>query len=62
MAGLSLIEMATHPFQTDDARLHPIKDKVLTGERLTEADLRLYVTIVRVPLCVDMLTRVMLLQ
>jgi len=37
--------MATHPFQTDDARLHPIKDKVLAGERLDEADaLVLYAT------------------
>src|SRR3981081_51141 len=37
--------MATHPFQTDDARLHPIKDKVLAGERLTEVDaLTLYAT------------------
>src|SRR3981189_1291909 len=45
MAGLSLIEMATHPFQTDDARLHPIKDKVLAGQRLTEDDaLTLYAT------------------
>ncbi len=29
---------AAHPFQTDDARLIPIKDKVLAGERLGEAD------------------------
>ena len=37
--------MATHPFQTDDARLRPIKDKVLAGERLSEADaLTLYAT------------------
>ena len=36
---------AAHPFQTDDARLHPIKDKVLAGERLNEADaLALYAT------------------
>src|SRR6202166_1332327 len=27
-----------HPFQTDDPRLVPIKDKVLAGERLNEAD------------------------
>src|SRR6201993_4376294 len=34
-----------HPFQTDDARLHPIKDKVLSGERLSERDaLTLYRT------------------
>src|SRR6266404_2549078 len=34
-----------HPFQTDDARLNPIKDKILAGERLTEADsLTLYAT------------------
>src|SRR5713226_442091 len=34
-----------HPFQTDDARLHPIKDKILAGERLNEADaLTLYAT------------------
>ena len=38
-------QMATHAFQTDDARLHPIKDKVLGGERLNEADaLTLYGT------------------
>ena len=36
---------STHPFQTDDPRLHPIKDKVLGGERLNEADaLALYGT------------------
>src|ERR1700723_1312686 len=29
---------SSHPFQTDDSRLHPIKDKVLAGERLNEAD------------------------
>ncbi|MGD0790981.1 MAG: hypothetical protein ABR920_04350 [Terriglobales bacterium] len=29
---------ASHPFQTDDPRLLPIKDKVLAGERLNEAD------------------------
>jgi aminodeoxyfutalosine synthase len=29
---------ASHPFQTDDPRLVPIKDKVLAGERLNEAD------------------------
>ena len=35
----------THPFQTDDPRLLPIKDKVLAGERLDEADaLALYGT------------------
>src|ERR1700689_1005620 len=35
----------THPFQTDDLRLLPIKDKVLAGERLNEADaLSLYGT------------------
>src|ERR1035441_5484165 len=28
----------THPFQTDDPRLVPIKDKVLAGERLNQAD------------------------
>src|ERR1700746_1899152 len=34
-----------HPFQTDDARLHPIKHKVLSGERLSEQDaLALYRT------------------
>src|SRR5216683_2651925 len=34
-----------HPFQTDDPRLVPIKDKVLAGERLNEADaLALYGT------------------
>ena len=37
--------VATHPFQTDDARLLPIKDKVLSGERLSEVDaLALYAT------------------
>jgi aminodeoxyfutalosine synthase len=37
--------MATHPFQTDDNRLHPIKDKVLAAERLSESDaLTLYQT------------------
>src|SRR5437588_3153397 len=36
---------ASHPFQTDDPRLVPIKDKVLAGERLKEADaLALYGT------------------
>src|ERR1700723_1785664 len=30
--------MAAHAFQTDDSRLHPIKDKVLAGERLNDAD------------------------
>src|SRR5580692_8080308 len=35
----------THAFQTDDARLLPIKDKVLAGERLDEGDaLALYGT------------------
>jgi aminodeoxyfutalosine synthase len=35
----------THPFQTDDRKLNPIKDKVLAGERLSEADaLALYGT------------------
>src|ERR1700727_1323696 len=29
---------SSHPFQTDDPRLLPIKDKVLAGERLNEAD------------------------
>jgi aminodeoxyfutalosine synthase len=34
-----------HAFQTDDSRLPPIKDKVLAGERLNEADaLALYGT------------------
>lgn len=28
----------THPFQTDDARLQPIADKVLAGQRLNAAD------------------------
>jgi aminodeoxyfutalosine synthase len=28
----------THAFQTDDIRLRPIADKVVTGERLTPAD------------------------
>jgi len=28
----------THSFQTDDPGLVPIKDKVLAGERLDEAD------------------------
>ncbi|HLX74806.1 MAG TPA: aminofutalosine synthase MqnE [Terriglobales bacterium] len=28
----------THPFQTDDARLRPIADKVLGGQRLSAAD------------------------
>ena len=37
--------MATHPFQTDDVRLNPIKDKVLAGQRLAETDaLTLYAT------------------
>jgi aminodeoxyfutalosine synthase len=36
---------AIHPFQSDDLRLGPIKDKVLSGERLSEADaLVLYAT------------------
>src|SRR5881628_1423838 len=30
--------MHTHPFSTDDRRLIPIKEKVITGERLTAAD------------------------
>src|ERR1700748_2991792 len=30
--------MASHPFQTDDTRLQPIKDKVLAGERLNQSD------------------------
>ena len=25
-----------HPFQTDDARLEPIHDKVMAGERLND--------------------------
>jgi aminodeoxyfutalosine synthase len=29
---------ASHLFQTDDLRVLPIKDKVLAGERLSEAD------------------------
>src|SRR5246127_2725182 len=29
---------ASHPFQTDDSRLNSIKEKVLAGERLNEAD------------------------
>src|SRR5258708_19389229 len=34
-----------HPFQTDDPRLLPIKDKVLKSERLSETDaLALYGT------------------
>src|SRR3989442_5205737 len=34
-----------HPFQTDDIRLNPIKDKVLAGVRLSESDaLTLYAT------------------
>src|SRR5712691_1802165 len=34
-----------HPFQTDDVRLNPIKDKVLAGARLNDADaLTLYAT------------------
>src|SRR4030088_440489 len=38
-------QASTHPFQTDDPRLLPIKDKVLAGERLDEADaLALYGT------------------
>ena len=28
----------SHPFQTDDLRLLPIRDKVLSGERLTDGD------------------------
>jgi len=37
--------MAPHPFQTDDARLNPIKQKVLAGQRLNEQDaLALYRT------------------
>ncbi len=36
---------STHAFQTDDPRLNSIKDKVLAGERLGEADaLTLYGT------------------
>jgi aminodeoxyfutalosine synthase len=30
--------LQAHAFQTDDPRLLPIKDKVLAGERLNEAD------------------------
>src|SRR5258707_5764537 len=41
----SVLMSASHSFQTDDPRLLPIKDKVLTGERLNEADaLALYRT------------------
>src|ERR1700730_7542932 len=41
----SLLMPAFHSFQTDDSRLVPIKDKVLAGERLNEADaLALYGT------------------
>ena len=41
----SVLMSASHPFQTDDPRLVPIKDKVLAGERLNEADaLALYGT------------------
>ena len=37
--------MPLHPFQTDDARLNPIKEKVLASERLTTEDaLALYRT------------------
>ncbi|MFY9675488.1 MAG: radical SAM protein, partial [Terriglobales bacterium] len=36
---------STHPFQTDDSRLYAIKDKILAGERMSEADaLALYGT------------------
>ena len=47
IGGCDIIEQmaSPHPFQTDDARLHVIKDKVLAGERLNEADaLTLYGT------------------
>jgi aminodeoxyfutalosine synthase len=41
----SVLMSASHPFQTDDPRLVPIKDKVFAGERLNEADaLALYGT------------------
>ena len=37
--------MVPHPFQTDDARLNPIKEKVLAWQRLNEQDaLALYRT------------------
>jgi aminodeoxyfutalosine synthase len=44
--GAGIIKtMAPHPFQTDDTRLNPIKDKVLAGVRLNESDaLTLYAT------------------
>src|ERR1700710_304768 len=39
-------QASNHPFQTDDPRLLPIKDKVLSGERLEECDaLTLYQTV-----------------
>src|SRR6266853_1483770 len=46
LPAVSSIAMpASHPFQTDDPLLVPIKDKVLAGERLNEADaLALYAT------------------
>src|SRR6266853_1784826 len=46
LPAVSSIAMpASHPFQTDDPLLVPIKDKVLAGERLNEADaLALYGT------------------
>src|SRR5258708_4515770 len=44
-AVLSVLMAASHSFQTDDPRLLPVKDKVLAGERLHEADaLALYGT------------------
>src|SRR5438876_5547020 len=37
--------LGSHPFQTDDARLHPIAEKVLAGDRLSHDDaLTLYRT------------------
>src|SRR5215469_8644957 len=41
----SAVRARQHDFQTDDNRLHPIKDKVLAAERLSESDaLTLYQT------------------
>src|SRR5215470_14972961 len=44
-AAISSTCMVLHPFQTDDARLLPIREKLLSGERLTSDDaLTLYRT------------------
>ena len=40
---------ARHPFHTDDARLRPIYDKVMAGERLdTDDGLALYLSLIHI--------------